>query len=148
MVFGSPRSFAPRRVAAHSAGRTLVTCLLVALAACTPTRFETTADLPLPLIDKIPVVVGVHLPLEFREKVYEEKRERGGEYSIGLGKAQSAGFMRIVTAMFNRVVVVDSPAAAAAADKEIRGVLQPTLDDYAFVTPADVSDNVPMRDLL
>ncbi len=137
MVSGSPRSFAPRRVAAQSAGRTLVACLLVALAACTPTRFETTADLPPPLIDKIPVVVGVHLPLEFREKVYEEKRERGGEYSIGLGKAQSAGFMRIVTAMFNRVVVVDSPAAAAATDKEIRGVLQPTLDDYAFVTPAD-----------
>ena len=63
------------------------------------------------MIDKIPVVVGVHLPLEFREKVFEEKRERGGEYSIGLGKAQSAGFMRILTAMFNRVVVVDSPAA-------------------------------------
>ena len=110
---------------------------MLALAACTPTRFETTSDVPPPLIDKIPVVIGVHLPLEFREKVYEEKREGGGRYTIGLGKAQTAGFMRIMEAMFARVVTVESPAAAAATDKEIRGVLQPTLDDYAFVTPVD-----------
>jgi hypothetical protein len=112
-------------------------CVLLALVACTPTRFETTSDVPAPLIAKIPVVIGVHLPLEFREKVYEEKREGGGRYTIGLGKAQTAGFMRILDAMFARVVPVDSPASAAATDKEIRGVLQPTLDDYAFVTPVD-----------
>ena len=77
-------------------------CLMLAFAACTPTRFETTSDVPPPLIDKIPVVIGVHLPLEFREKVYEEKREGGGRYTIGLGKAQTAGFMRIMEAMFAR----------------------------------------------
>ena len=116
----------------------MATCVAAMLAACSPTRFETTADIPPPLIDKIPVVIGVHLPLEFREKLYEEKRPSGGgSYSIGLGKAQSAGFMRIVEAMFMRVVPVDSPANAATIDKEIRGVLQPTLDDYAFVTPID-----------
>ncbi len=108
------------------------------LAACAPTRFETQSDIPQPLIEKIPVVVGVHMPLEFTAKVYEEKREGGGgEYSIGLGKAQSAGFMRILNAMFNRVVPVASPRDAAATDPEIRGVLEPVLEDYAFVTPAD-----------
>ena len=112
--------------------------LLTLLAACTPTRFETQADIPQPLIEKIPVVIGVHMPLEFTAKVYEEKREGGGgEYSIGLGKAQSAGFMRILNAMFNRVVPVASPRDAAATDPEIRGVLEPVLEDYAFVTPAD-----------
>jgi hypothetical protein len=112
-------------------------CVFMALVACTPTRFETTSDVPAPLIAKIPVVIGVHLPLEFREKVYEEKREGGGRYTIGLGKAQTAGFLRILDAMFARVVPVATPSSAAALDKEIRGVLQPTLDDYAFVTPMD-----------
>jgi hypothetical protein len=111
--------------------------LLTLLAACAPTKFETQADIPQPLIEKIPVVIGVHMPLEFTAKVYEEKREGGGEYSIGLGKAQSAGFMRILNAMFNRVVPVASPRDAAAVDPEIRGVLEPVLEDYAFVTPAD-----------
>lgn len=108
------------------------------LAACAPTTFETQSDIPPPLVEKIPVVVGVHLPVEFTDKVYQEKRGGGGgEYSIGLGKAQSAGFMRVLNAMFKRVVPVASPQAAAAADPEIRGVLEPVLEDYAFVTPAD-----------
>jgi hypothetical protein len=111
---------------------------LALLAACAPTKFETQSDIPQPLIEKIPIVIGVHMPLEFTSKVYEEKREAGGgEYSIGLGKAQSAGFMRVLNAMFNRVVPVASPQDAAATDPEIRGVLQPVLEDYAFVTPAD-----------
>jgi hypothetical protein len=109
----------------------------VLAAACTPTRFEATNDIPQPLIEKIPVVVGVHLPLEFREQVYEEKRESGAQYSIGLGKAQSAGIMRIFEALFLRVVPVPSPADAARVDPEIRGVLEPVLEDYAFVTPMD-----------
>lgn len=123
-------------------------CLPVALAlaggavcfatGCTPTRFETTSDVPPPLIEKIPITIGVHLPLEFREKVYEEKgRQGGGSYRIGLGKAQSAGFMRIMDAMFAKVVTVNAPAEAAKVDPSIRGVLEPVLEDYAFVTPLD-----------
>jgi hypothetical protein len=107
------------------------------LAACKPTQFEANSEnIPTPLIDRIPVVVGVHIPAEFREKVYAEKRS-GASYSISLGKAQSDGFLRMMQAMFTRVVVLDSPAAAAATDPEIRGVLQPVLEDYAFLTPAD-----------
>jgi len=120
------------------ARRVAAVAVVLLLAACAPTKFETSADIPQPLIEKIPIVVGVHMPLEFTEKVYEEKRPAGGgEYSIGLGKAQSAGFMRVLNAMFARVVPVASPGAAAATDAEIRGVLEPVLEDFAFVTPGD-----------
>lgn len=122
-------------VAATAAAAALV---LAGVTACAPTRFETTSPIPAPLIEKIPVVIGVHMPLEFREKVYEEKRANGGgEYSIGLGKAQSAGFMRVLEAMFAKVVTVPAPALAAQVDPDIRGVLVPVLEDYAFVTPLD-----------
>jgi len=120
------------------AQRVAILAAALLLAACAPTKFETSTDLPQPLIEKIPIVIGVHLPPEFTEKVYEEKRPAGGgEYSIGLGKAQSAGFMRVLNAMFARVVPVASPGAAAATDAEIRGVLEPVLEDFAFVTPGD-----------
>ncbi len=120
------------------AQRVAILAAALLLAACAPTKFETSTDLPQPLIEKIPIVIGVHLPLEFTAKVYEEKRPAGGgEYSIGLGKAQSAGFMRVLNAMFARVVPVASPGAAAATDAEIRGVLEPVLEDFAFVTPGD-----------
>ena len=39
--------------------------------------------------------------------------------------------------MFAKVVVVSSVTDAAREDPAIRGVLQPVLEDYAFVTPAD-----------
>jgi hypothetical protein len=131
-----------RKHAAAGARRTgavaTALALLLLATACAPTRFEASSDIPQPLLERIPVVVGMHLPQEFREKVYEEKREQGGgEYVIGLGKAQTAGFTRILNAMFERVVEVSSPAAAAATDAAIRGVLEPALDDVAFVTPAD-----------
>jgi hypothetical protein len=114
------------------------TLLLIGAAGCSPTRFETPPDVPRPLIEKIPIAVGVHLPLEFREQVYEEKRTGGGgEYKIGLGKAQSAGFMRIMEAMFEKVVVVSSLTSAGLEAPGIRGVLQPELEDYAFITPVD-----------
>lgn len=115
-----------------------LTVILVGAAGCAPTRFETPPDVPPPLIEKIPIAIGVHMPLEFREQVYEEKRPGGGgEYKIGLGKAQSAGFMRILGAMFEKVVVVSSLTAAGREAPGIRGVLQPQLEDYAFVTPVD-----------
>ena len=120
---------------ARSAATALLAALL--LPACGPTQFEAGSEnIPQPLIERIPVVVGVHIPAEFRNKVYSEKRA-GGQYSIGLGKAQSDGFLRMMQAMFTRVVLVDAPAAAAATDPEIRGVLEPALEDYAFVTPGD-----------
>ena len=106
------------------------------LAACKPTQFEAASDIPPPLIDRIPVVVGVHIPQEFREMVYAEKRA-GGEYAISLGKAQTDGFVRMMQAMFTRVVMLESPDTAATTDAEIRGVLQPVLEDYAFVTPTE-----------
>lgn len=127
-----PAMRSPLRIAAAFA-------LALLAPACSTTQFETpTGNIPQPLIDRIPVVVGVHLPAEFRDKVYKEKRG-GGEYTISLGKAQSDGFMRMMQAMFTRVVVVDSPAGGAA-DPEVRGVLEPVLEDYAFVTPADAGN--------
>jgi hypothetical protein len=125
----------PRGRKARFAAALVASCL--SIVACTPTRFETTADVPAPLIDKIPITIGVHLPLEFREKVYEEKRQGSGEYKIGLGKAQATGFMRILDAMFAKVVTVNAPAEAATVDPSIRGVLEPVLEEYAFVTPID-----------
>ena len=139
MVPASHRSLAPRRVAAHSAapdaGR---------LPARGARRVHADAlrddspIIPQPLIDKIPVVIGVHMPLEFREKVYEEKRERrrrifhrARQGAVGRVHAHRHGHVqRAWSRWIHR-------QAAAATDKEIRGVLQPTLDDYAFVTPAD-----------
>ena len=114
----------------------LAVLALVLLAGCGTTRFEAESVIPQPLVTRIPVVVGVHVPPAFREAVHREKRD-GYEYVISVGKAQAAGFDRLMNAMFTRVVPVGSLEAGAVTDPEVRGVFEPVLEDFSFVTPRD-----------
>lgn len=115
--------------------------LLALLAGCGPRQFEAQTVIPQPLITRIPVVVGVYMPAEFREAVHRE--EHGGvDYEIAIGRSQSAGFERLLGAMFERVVPVAAPGAGAAADPAIRGVLEPVLEDLSFSLPQDTGDGM------
>jgi hypothetical protein len=108
----------------------------VLLAGCAPTQFEVRSVIPPPLVTRIPVVVGLHLPPGFRTAVHREERE-GAEYVMEIGRAQTEGFERLMAAMFTRAVPVASVDAGAATDPEIRGVLEPVLEDFSFVTPRE-----------
>jgi hypothetical protein len=110
--------------------------VIALLAGCGTTQFEAESVVPPPLVTRIPVVVGVHVPPAFREAVHREKRD-GVEYAISLGKAQADGFDRLMDAMFTRVVPVASVEAGAVTDPEVRGVFEPVLEDFSFVTPRD-----------
>jgi len=91
---------------------------------------------PPPLIERIPVVAGVYLPQAFREAQYIEERH-GTSYEISIGAAQSAGFLRLLNAMFERVAPMNGTDAASFTDPAARGVLEPLLEDFSFVTPRD-----------
>ncbi len=106
------------------------------LAGCFPTRFEAEPVIPAPLVTRIPIVIGVHITEQFKNRVHEEERD-GADYTIGVGKAQHAGFMRLMNAMFERVVLVTTNSPGRGVDPEMRGVLEPTLEDFAFITPRD-----------
>jgi hypothetical protein len=116
------------------AGALLVAAAL--LAGCGTTQFEAESVIPQPLVTRIPVVVGVHVPPAFREAVHREKRD-GVDYAISLGRAQADGFDRLMHAMFERVVPVASVDAGAVTDPQVRGVFEPVLEDFSFVTPRD-----------
>ena len=130
---------AKRRAA--GAARLAAVPLLALLGGCGPRQFEAQAVIPQPLVTRIPVVVGVYMPAAFREAVHREEHD-GVDYEIAIGKSQSAGFERLLGAMFERVVPVAAPEAGAAADPAIRGVLEPVLEDFSFVTPQDTGDSL------
>lgn len=115
--------------------------VLALLAACGTTEVETRPVIPPPLVERIPVVVGVYIPAEFRAKVHREKRN-GAAYAISLGAGQADGFQRLLEAMFERAVPVPSADAGARTDPEIRGVLEPVLEEFAFITPAEAGGNL------
>jgi hypothetical protein len=112
--------------------------LLAALAACGAVKVQPQAELPPPLIDKLPQTIGVYFPAEFRDYKYQERRSQV-DYEILLGPAHVARLMRLLQAMFTRVVQVDDPATALSVDPDIKLVLEPRFEDYAFLTPKDMA---------
>ncbi|HEX7115987.1 MAG TPA: hypothetical protein VF193_12710 [Steroidobacter sp.] len=109
---------------------------LVALAGCGPVRLVANTNIPPPLIVKLPITVALFLPTEFSQYVHDEERQ-GKQWHIELGPAQTDGITRLLNAMFERVVRVDSVAAGGALGPEVRAILEPSIEEYAFVTPRD-----------
>jgi hypothetical protein len=119
--------------------RTALICLgvaaLVALAGCGPIRLIANTNIPTPLVVKIPIAVALFIPQEFSQYVHNEERW-STDWHVELGKAQADGISRLMSAIFERVIPVDS-VGAASAHAGIRAILEPSIEEYAFVTPRD-----------
>lgn len=124
------------RGTARALAGALAVASLTLMAGCGPVRLVATTNIPTPLVVKIPVSVGVFVPKEFSAFIHDEERS-GTDWHIDLGKAQTDGLMRLLNAMFERVIVVDSVTAGTQAGGDIRAVLEPSVEEYAFVTPRD-----------
>lgn len=114
----------------------LATAALLIAAGCGPVRLVATTNIPTPLVVKIPVAVALYVPKEFSGFVHKEERA-GTDWNVDLGKAQSEGLTRLLTAMFDRVVMVDSINAGSQLGSDVRAILEPSIEEYAFVTPRD-----------
>jgi hypothetical protein len=112
--------------------------LLAGLSGCTAVRMEAKPQLPPPLIEQLPQAVAVHYPAEFREFLYREERY-GMKYEFLLGPAHVVKLQRLLEAMFAKVVEVDDPRQARAVAPDVRLVLEPRFEDYAFLTPQDMA---------
>src|SRR5688500_16120691 len=110
--------------------------LSVVLSGCGSVSLVASTNIPTPLVAKVPVTVALHVPKEFAGYVHKEERW-STDWNIDLGKAQAEGITRLMNAMFDRVVVVDSVNAGAAAGGDVRAILEPSVEEYAFVTPRD-----------
>jgi hypothetical protein len=108
------------------------------LAGCTATKLTTQAQLPPPLIDKLPVRVGVHYSKEFAEYVHKETRSQI-DYEITLGPAHVTNLNWLFGAMFAELVEVEDPTQVAHFSPPLLFVLEPKFEEYSFLTPKDVA---------
>ena len=110
---------------------------LVALAGCGPIRLIANTNIPTPLVVKMPIAVALFIPKEFSTYVHNEERW-STDWHVDLGKAQSDGITRLMNALFERVVQVESVSAGQThADSGVRAILEPSIEEFAFVTPRD-----------
>ena len=109
---------------------------LVLLAGCGPVSLIANTNIPPPLVVKIPVGIALFVPAEFSGYVHKEERW-STDWHIDLGKAQTDGITRLFSAMFERVVTVDSVNAGTQIPGGVAAILEPSIEEYAFVTPRD-----------
>jgi len=111
---------------------------LLLLSGCAATKLETQAQLPPPLIDKLPVRVGIHYSKEFSEYVHKETRSQI-DYEVTLGPAHVTNLNWLLGAMFAEVVPVEDPTRVANMRPPLLFVLEPKFEEYSFLTPKDVA---------
>jgi len=109
---------------------------MVLLAGCGPVKLVASTNIPPPLVVKIPIGVALFVPTEFSSYVHKEERW-STKWQIELGQAQTDGITRLMNAMFEKVVTVDSVNAGTQVPGGVAAILEPSIEEYAFVTPRD-----------
>jgi hypothetical protein len=112
--------------------------MLLVLSGCAATRLNTEAQLPPPLIDKLPVRVGIHYSKEFSEYVHKETRSQI-DYEVTLGPAHVTNLNWLLGAMFAEIVPVEDPTRVRDMRPPLLFVLEPKFEEYSFLTPKDVA---------
>ncbi len=116
--------------------RSLLAVGILLLAGCGGASVTVPPRLPVPLVDRLPLAMGIHLDEDLRSYVHQEKLEPGGEWTIELGSAQQTMFENLLIGMFESVRPVADPGSPnGAADTEIAGVLVPHIEEVQFSTP-------------
>lgn len=135
MSTGSPARTNPPR---HSRWERLrfalaaIACLTLATA-CGGASVEVPTNFPVPVLDKLPLNMGIHLSDELLNYVHAERLENAGNWAIDLGDAQPAMFNNLLSGMFQRVETVADPKAPSMG---VNGVLVPSIQEVQFSIPS------------
>ena len=103
------------------------------LAGCASNVKMAPPTIPVPLVNKIPISVGLRMPANFSEFVHEESVFGREEWSIDLGQSNAALFRQLFEHMFDSVTEVsaeDNPALMG-----LDALIEPSIDAFEFSTP-------------
>ena len=112
----------------------VATMLSALLAGCAgpPVRIEA-PQLPVPLVEQLPLRIATYLPPETRTYVFKDKQVTGLKFEVGAASTATLAFA--FRAGFAQVIELDAPAAAPLADVDAILTLE-TIDWSAFSAPA------------
>lgn len=116
----------------HRLVKWLLSTALLALVGCGGASVSVPPMLPVPVVERLPLTMGVHLSEALLAFEHREKLEASGEWAIDLGSAQTNMFNNLLTGMFEGYRPVAEPTAPG---DGIDGVLVPSLEEVQFSTP-------------
>ena len=119
----------------RKAQRLLTLIILLVLAACTSREVIVEGTFPTPLVDPVPVSIGVLFTQEFKEHELVDDATGRGEVSwrVSTGTAQVEFWSTLFPAFFRNVVFIESYADLQAYD--VDAVLIPQVADVQYAIP-------------
>ncbi|MDH3430638.1 MAG: hypothetical protein OEQ14_11585 [Gammaproteobacteria bacterium] len=111
----------------------LGTLLAGLISGCSSNVTLQTPTIPEPLLEQIPISVGLRMPDNFQHFVHEEKVYGRDEWSIDLGRSNAALFEQLFGHMFAglRVLGPDDDPQLLPLD----ALIEPSIDAFEFSTP-------------
>ncbi len=107
--------------------------LLLGVAACSQSMTVQTG-FPTPVLEPLPLVVGIRYPETLTNFVHQEAPPLESEWTIRLGAANQLLFDKLFGAMFVETVML-GPDTDVAAHPELDAVIEPTLEEFEFSLP-------------
>ena len=108
--------------------------LLLILTACEQSMsLKVESEIPIPVIDRMPVKMGVFFQDVLRNYVTEENSDERPNWKIESGSSHVALFEQILSAMFKEIKEV----AGTSADSTVDAVLAPNIVEMQFALPAE-----------
>jgi len=113
--------------------RSLITSLAtLLLVACSGANVQMEGEIPTPLVQPLPLRMGLYFEPALLDYVYEEKIENHGDWRVEVGRMQPKLFLQIGSAMFTAAEQVTSIAPA---NDNLDGVLAPSIADFQISIP-------------
>ena len=106
--------------------------LTFAVFGCQGANVVVSTDVPTPLVEPIPLRVGVFFDESLKGYVHEETLEDHGSFRIELGSVQVPVFERVFDALFEETVAL----ASAEASDGVAAVIVPVFEELQFSIPA------------
>jgi hypothetical protein len=124
----------------HRTARTVLSlAALAALAGCGDVEVAAESQMPTPLIDPLPITVGVHYSEDFSKYTHAEERW-GVKWKADLGPYHVRMAERLFHAAFRETVPVND-LKALPADPPYVAIVEPRIEQYSFITPKDTGAN-------
>lgn len=109
--------------------------VILMLSACAGVkRLEIEGTFPVPLMEKTPVSLGIHLDEDILSYVHKETIEKGGEWEVSIGPVQQNLFNNLAAGVFENYAFVESTSIPAASTP-LDGVLKPSIKEVQFSLP-------------
>ena len=114
----------------------LVAAALLGLYGCTTTG-TVDSDFPDPVVNKIPLKVGLRYSPEFREYIYRDQIPGEPGWVVIMGSANTTMFDNVVGGMFEETMALDGSGPPTDNVADVDAIIEPELESYEFAIPTE-----------